>query len=66
MPKYASIPQVDGPPESPALHGDTGKNESDQDIMITGYDQSTKPLTKVIFSEIPHLWQPYHHILQGT
>ena len=34
--KCASVPQVDGPPKSPALHGDTGENESDQDIMITG------------------------------
>ena len=55
MPKCALVPQVDGPPESPALHGDTGENEFDQDIMITGYDQPSKPSTKVILSEYPPL-----------
>ena len=53
--KYASVPQVGGPPESPALLGDTAKNESDQDIIITGYGKPTKPATKVILLENPPL-----------
>ena len=55
MPKYALVPQVDGPAESPTFYGGTGENESDQDIMITGYDQSTKPMTKVLVLECPPL-----------
>ena len=31
------------------------KKESDQDIMITGYDQPIKPMTIVILSENPPL-----------
>ena len=56
MPKYTLVPQVDGPPQSPTLHGHTGENESDQDIMITGYNQPTKSMTKMILSENPPLW----------
>ena len=55
MPKYALVLQVDGPPESPFLHEDAGENESDQDIMITGYEQPTKPMTKVTLLENPPL-----------
>ena len=56
MPGHASVPKVDGLPDSPALHGNTGVDESDQDIMIAGYDQPTKPMTKVLLSgNPPHL-----------
>ena len=51
MPGCTSVPNIAGPPESPALHGDTVEKESDQDVMITGYEQPTKPMTKVILSE---------------
>ena len=30
IPAHASVPQVDGPPDSPALHRNTGIDESDQ------------------------------------
>ena len=55
MPGHTSVPQVDRPPNSPALHWNMGVDESDQDIMITGYHQPTKPMTKVLLSEIPPL-----------
>ena len=63
-PGHASVPQVDGPPDSPALH--VNVDNSDQDIMITGYDQPAKPMTKVLLLENPQFWLPYHHRMQGS
>ena len=54
-PEHASVPKVDGSPDSLALHGNNDENESDQDIMITGYNQPSKSMTKVILSENPPL-----------
>ena len=60
---HVSAPQVDGTPDSPALHGNV--DDSDQDIMMTGYDQPTKPMSNVLLLENLHFWLPYHHRLQG-